>query len=96
MSAPAGTVSELARAWHANQDSYSGTEEMGDWRALDRALIKTPATSRDDVVALLGVTIRDFRILHEDAAGKLTFEDNAHELLWTAINAAHRLLVRPN
>ena len=92
MSAPVGTVSELARAWFANQDATAGTEGMGAWKALDRALIETPATSREDVVALLEVVIRDFRTLNENAKGKLIFPDNGQELLWTAINAAHRLL----
>jgi hypothetical protein len=65
---------------------------MGDWKALDRALIETPVKTREDMVALLEVVIRDFRMLHGDVAGDLTFADNAEELLWTAINAAHRLL----
>ena len=59
---------------------------------LDRALIETPATTRADVVALLEVVIRDSRIHHEDATGELEFDDNREELLWTAINAAQRML----
>ena len=92
MSAPVGTVSELARAWFANQDATAGTEGMGDWKALDRALIETPVKTREDAAALLEVVIRDFRTQNENARGKLIFPDNGQELLWTAINAAHRLL----
>jgi hypothetical protein len=92
MSAPVGTVSELARAWFANQDATAGTEGIGDWKALDRALIETPVKTREDAAVLLEVVIRDFRTQNENARGKLIFADNGQELLWTAINAAHRLL----
>ncbi len=84
-------VTELARAWHAEIDRREGSD-IGDLKALDRKLIETPATSREDAVALLGVAIRDFQIHNEDAAGKMSFEDNGQEILWTAINAAHRQL----
>jgi hypothetical protein len=92
VSAPTGTVTELAKAWHAEIESTAGTEGIGDGLALDRALIETPATSREDAIALLGVAIRDFQIHNKDAAGKMSFEDNGQEILWTAINVAHRLL----
>ncbi len=90
------TVAQLALVWHAELDRRAGSDGIGDLKALDRKLIETPATSREDAVALLGVAIRDFQIHNEDATGKMSFEDNGQETLWSAMNAAHRLLTRPN
>jgi hypothetical protein len=71
------TLVELARQWHAEVDRRVGSDDIGDLLVLDRALIEAPVKTPEDVVALLGVCIADFRTHHEDADDKLEFADGA-------------------
>jgi hypothetical protein len=55
-----------------------------------------PATLVADVVALLEVVIHEYTVMHSDYEGKIDgFGDAGQELMWKAINDAHRLLSRP-
>jgi hypothetical protein len=88
---PAGTVLDLARQW------FEAQAKVGLFSPkLDQALLKAPATSVADVVALLEVVIHEYTVMHSDYEGKIVgVGDAGRELKWKAINDAHRLLSRP-
>jgi hypothetical protein len=86
------TLVEFARAWHAEIDLRAHSDDIGDLLVLNRAVIEAPVTTREDLVALLGVCISDFRTHHEELDGDLHFADPGEELIWKAINAAYLML----
>jgi hypothetical protein len=88
---PAKTVPDLARQWFEAQAKNGLFSPK-----LDRALLKALATSVADVVALLEVVIHEYTVMHSDYEGEIVgFNDAGEELMWKAINDAHRLLTRP-
>jgi hypothetical protein len=88
---PARTVADLARQW------FEAQAKVGLFSPkLDQALLKAPATSVADVVALLEVVIHEYTVMHSDYEGKIDgFGDDGQRLMWKAINDAHRLLPPP-
>jgi hypothetical protein len=90
-SPPARTVPDLARRWFEAQAKDGLFSPK-----LDRALLKVPATSVADVDALLEVVIHEYTVMRSDYEGNIGgFGDAGQELMWKAINDAHRLLARP-